>query len=98
MRVYGGWSEPEPAVEAVSRLLSEKVPAMPVEQRDRYAAIVRAYEAEAPEGAGVNLGDVGLFKVLCDSYFASAVAPQVLKDMEARAQEEDVTPFDSRSC
>jgi len=88
MRTYGGWCEPEPFEAVVSRLLSKMAPTMPVEQHDRYVAIVRAYEAETSESAGVNLGDVGLFKVLCDSYFASVVAPAVLKDMEARAEEE----------
>lgn len=88
MNVYGGWSGAEPFDEAFSRLLSDAAPGMPSEQRERYVAIARAYEGSTPETVSVDLSDVGLIKVVCDTYFASVVAPAVLAELEAKRKSE----------
>jgi AbiV family abortive infection protein len=87
MKIYGGWDGIEPFDEAFSRLLGEAAPEMPNEQSDRYATIARAYEANTPLSVSIDLADAGLIKVLCDRFFASAVAPVVLSQAEAERQQ-----------
>jgi AbiV family abortive infection protein len=99
MAVYKYGDVTESFEDAFSKFLNNAAPTMPAEQHAHFVALARAYEVGGPESGAVNLSDVGMLKVLCDSYFSGVVAPAVLKDLDVRV-EQVRTPesFVSETC
>lgn len=87
MAVYKYWDATEAFEDAFSRFLKYMAPTMPAEQHEHFVALARAYEVGGPQPGAVNLSDVALIKVLCDSFFSGVVAPIVLKDLDVRVEE-----------
>ena len=67
MAKHGDWTEGQPFVPSFLKFVDELFPAF--DEKDRYAALIKAFEDKKLDGITVTLKEVAFIKLFCDFYY-----------------------------
>lgn len=75
------WIKGTPFEPAFLKFLDVLFPSM--DERARYAELVRAFDEKKLDGVVITLKEVSFLKLFCDAYFLKTHQPKALKELEA---------------
>jgi AbiV family abortive infection protein len=78
------WAEGQPFVPAFLKFIDTLFPNF--DEKDRYVALITAFETKKFDGATVTLKEVSFIKLFCDAYYINRLQPKRLAELEAEVK------------
>jgi hypothetical protein len=84
MAKHGDWTEGEPFVPSFLKFIDELFPNF--DEKERYGALIRAFEEKKLDGVAVTLKEVSFIKLFCDAYYMKRLPPPPIGVIEPSAE------------
>jgi AbiV family abortive infection protein len=83
MKKHDDWTEGQPFVASFLRFIDELFPNF--DEKERYGALIKAFEEKNVDGVTVTLKEVSFLKLFCDFYYIKRLPPPPVIAIEADA-------------